>query len=234
MNAPSPTWQYNEFHSVGRDYGLPDEAAVYDTSHADFRDIQAENNRVLDRLGLEPGQTLLDFGAGTGTFAIEAARRGLVVHAIDVSEAMLARARHKASEAGVRSLHFHHAGFLTFTHPAACADAITTTFAFHHLPDFWKGLALQRLRRLLRPGGQFYLHDVILEETNALENIAHFIDRQAKAGGAFLKEDAEGHFKEEYSTYAWIMDGLLERAGFTIQHRHLEGGVLGTYLCRKI
>ncbi len=229
----SLTWQYDEFKQVGKDYGTVDEVEVYDSSHSDFRDIEAESNTVLDTLDLQSGATLVDFGSGTGTFALQAAKRGLDVHAVDVSEAMIANAKLKSDKAGVSNIQFHHAGFLTFEFPEEHADAVTTTFAFHHLPDFWKGIALKRIHKMLKPHGQLYLHDVILEETKALENIGAMIESQAAAGGDFLREDAEMHFRDEYSTYDWVMDGLFERAGFRIENKQIEGGVLGTYFCRK-
>ena len=80
------------------------------------------------------------------------------------------------------------------------AAAIATTFALHHLPDRWKGIALARMRSMLKPGGQLYIHDVILEQNNATEVIKAFIDQQSLAGGDFLKRDAEGHFQQERST----------------------------------
>ena len=226
-------WQYDEFKPVGRDYGSQSEVDVYDSSHADFRDIKAESNRVLDTLGIKRGDTIIDFGSGTGTFAIEAARRGARVYAVDVSQAMLARAKVKASGEGVPGIEFHHAGFLTYEHPGNPVDAIVTTFAFHHLPDFWKGIALKRINRMLKQAGQLYIHDVIVADPCALENIALFIDKQEKAGGDFLREDAKEHFRDEYSTYDWVMDGLLSRAGFSITSKHMDGGVIGTYLCRR-
>jgi len=227
------SWQYDEFKPVGRDYGNQSEVDVYDSSHADFRDIKREANQVLDTLAIKPGETIIDFGSGTGTFAIEAARRGVKVYAVDVSETMLARAKGKADREGVSGIEFRHAGFLTYEHPEGSADAVATTFAFHHLPDFWKGVALRRIHRMLKSGGQFYIHDVIIEWPCALENIAIFIDKQEKAGGDFLREDAEGHFRDEYSTYDWVMDELMSRAGFSVTRKHIEGGVLGTYLCTK-
>ena len=42
----------------------------------DFRDIVAASQRVLNRLGIKRGDTVIDFGSGAGTFAIEAAKRG--------------------------------------------------------------------------------------------------------------------------------------------------------------
>jgi hypothetical protein len=52
----------------------------------------------------------------------------------------------------------------------------------------------------LKPGGQLYIHDVIFEQVNAMENIKAFVDKQSVAGGDFLKNDAEGHFQQEHST----------------------------------
>lgn len=227
------SWQYDEFKPVGRDYGSQSEVDVYDSSHADFRDIKAESNRVLDLLAIGEGSTVIDFGSGTGVFVVEAAKRGAKVHAVDVSEAMLLRAKSRAGQEDVKGIEFHHAGFLTYEHPEGTVDAVVTTFAFHHLPDFWKGIALRRIHLMLKPGGLFFMHDVIIEEASALENVARFIEKQEKAGGDFLREDAEGHFRDEFSTYDWVMDEMLARAGFRILRKYMEDGVLGSYLCTK-
>lgn len=227
------SWQYDEFKQVGTDYGNKAEVEIYDSSHADFRDIESDSIKVLDILALKPDDVLLDFGAGTGTFAIQAARRCATVHAIDVSEAMIDHAKKKTVRAGVSNIEFHHAGFLTYKHKYSPVDAIVTIFAFHHLPDFWKGIALKRLNSMLKADGRLYIHDVILEEPHALMNIQALIDKLSKAGGELLREDTERHFRDEYSTYDWVMDGLLYRNGFMVKTKRIEGGVLGTYTCTK-
>lgn len=231
--APQFSWQYDEFKSVGRDYTQQAEVDAYDPSHADFRDIRTESNRVLDMIGVKEGSVIIDYGSGTGTFAIEAAKRGARIYAVDVSETMIHRAQSKATQEGVDGITFCHGGFLTYEHEPLSVDAVVTTFAFHHLPDFWKGIALQRIYRQLKPGGRFYMHDVIIEEASALRNIEHFVKEQEKAGGSFLREDAEGHFRDEYSTYDWVIDQMLVRTGFRTTLRTFEGGVLGTYLSLK-
>ena len=228
MPAGEPKWRFNEFQQIGRDYSTAEEVAIYDAMHAQFRDVAAESQAILDALDLVEGATLLEFGCGAGFFPIDAARRGFTVHAADISPAML---EHAAKREGAHAVQFHHAGFLTVEIEARSLDAITTTFAFHHLPDLWKGIALRRLATMLKIGGKLYLRDVILQEENALENIAALVERQDQLGGAPLREDVEGHFREENSTYDWVMDGLLQRAGFTILKREFEGGVLGTYVC---
>lgn len=227
------TWQYDEFQQIGKDYSSQQEVEVYDASHADFRDVEKECNAILDAIHAGADDTVVDFGAGTGAFAILAARRCSKVVAVDVSEAMIKYAQTKAAIANVSNIEFCHGGFLNYDYGYQSVDAIVTTFAFHHLPDFWKGVALSRMHRMLKPGGRLYMTDVILEQENAVGNITAFIEKQAAAGGDFLREDAELHFKQEYSTYDWVMEGLLTRAGFTIKNRSMEAGVIGSYLCIK-
>ena len=59
------------------------------------------------------------------------------------------------------------------------------------------------------------------------------LQQQAAAGGEFLRRDAEEHFRDEYSAYDWVMDGLLSRSGFTIRSKLMDSGVIGTYICAK-
>lgn len=227
------SWLYNEFKQVGTDYSLPHEVEKFDSSHSNFRDIEKESITVLDSLGIGKDHVLIDFGAGTGTFAIQAAIRCARVYAVDVSQAMLDYANIKAEKAGVSNIEFCHGGFLSFECDDATADFIVTTLAFHHLPDFWKGIALKRMHNMLKPGGQLFIHDAIIEERHAIENIAALIENLTEAGGDSMKKDAERHFREEFSTYDWVMDGLLSRAGYAIKSKNIEDGVTGTYYCTK-
>jgi len=225
-----PSWQFDEFRQIGRDYTTNEEVEVYDKTHAQFRDFSSENKKILEMVALPVGSTLIDIGCGTGNFVIEAAKHRLDVHAADVSSTMLDYAKRKANGA---SICFHHAGFLTLEMPDESVDAITSSFVFHHLPEFWKGIALHRLAKILKPNGKLYLRDVILQEPDALTNIAAMVSLQEKLGGDFLREDVEDHFRTEYSTYDWVIEGLMDRSGFVVMNREFEGGVIGTYVCEK-
>lgn len=223
-------WKYDEYRQVGKDYTLADEVAVYDSSHAQFRDVDAENRALLEKLELPSGSSIADIGCGTGEFALTAAGEGHSVVAVDVSARMLERSKEKAAERGVE-LRFQHAGYLDFQLPARSLDAVTSSFSLHHLPDYWKGVALERVRQSLKQGGRFFLRDVVMPDTGAAACVSRFVAQQEALGGVFLREDAIGHFREEFSTYDWIMRGLLERSGFKIRAVETVSGIFAEYLC---
>ncbi|MBU0480324.1 MAG: methyltransferase domain-containing protein [Proteobacteria bacterium] len=227
------TWEYNEFAQVGKDYGKAEEVAEFESRHSDFRDLKGESLRVLDTLGVGEHDILIDFGCGTGIFAILAAERCRQAHGVDVSKAMLDYARIKARKAGAGNIDFHHGGFLTFEYDGPPADFITSTLALHHLPDFWKRIALERMHRMLKPGGRLYLNDVVIVPEGAFANIEALLARLGEAGGREMRQDAEDHFRLEFSTYDWIMAGLLTRAGFTIDNSEIRDGVIATYYCTR-
>jgi len=226
-------WQYDERSQVGVDYAQAEEAGNYDARHGQFRDVKTENDGILDAIQLQPEQTLIDIGAGTGSLAIQAAQRCQQVFAVDISPAMLACARQKAASAGIENIEFCDGGFLTYVHATEPVDAVVSCIALHHLPDFWKGFALRRIHDMLKPRGRFYLADVIFEDQNAMENAQRWTDGLAAVGGDRLRDDAERHLRAEFSTFDWIMDGLLTRAGFRVVHRNFKDGVLGSYLCER-
>lgn len=233
--AKGPAWRYNEMKPCGVTYNNFLLAKVYDTYHQMFRDYRAESEAIVAKLGLGTSATIVDMGCGTGAFALNAAAYYDTVHAVDVSKAMLSRARRKARKAGLRNIRFHHGGFLTYEHQAEPVDAVSTSVALHHLPDFWKLVGLQRLAALLKPGGRLYLFDVVFSF-----DIGHyeacfeqFIKTMSVQIGPNGQAESQTHLREEYSTCDWIMEGLLERAGFAIDTKDYRNGFLAAYLCTK-
>ncbi|MDX1401959.1 MAG: class I SAM-dependent methyltransferase, partial [Kiloniellales bacterium] len=190
---------------------------------------------LVKRLGLGDGQRCVDFGCGTGTFAVAAGKSGAVVEAVDISRAMLARARRRAVDHGLRNVHFHYAGFLTYRHEGVPADVVVSQYALHHLPDFWKMPALLNIAEILKPGGIFYLEDVVFSfpEVDYAREIEAWFERVAKPPGeGFTRQDFATHLREEHSTFAWVLERMLERAGFTIEEMDKSDRAYGRYFCR--
>lgn len=76
---------------------------------------RVEKKVVLDLAGPLDGRRVLDVGTGDGTYAIEAARRGAEVTALDIDPEMLAAAQRRAASGGVTlALHEGRAEALPF------------------------------------------------------------------------------------------------------------------------
>ncbi len=227
-------WQWDETIPVGRDFGDRAVVAAYDERHRRFRDVDGENAAILEKLDLPSDAVVGDFGCGTGAFARLAARRCRTVYAVDVSVAMLDFVQWKAKEEGLDNVVCRPGGFLTYAHDGPPLDAIHSSLALHHLPDFWKQKALDRLAGWLKPGGKFHLMDIVFGTENVDANIEAWIAHTAAQGGAEVGDSIRAHVGKEFSTYAWIMEGLLERAGFRIDSSESSGGVLAHYYCTKV
>ncbi len=223
-------WLWDEMRQVGTDYADLAEVEAYDARMGAFRDIEGENRETLDMLALAPGAAVLEIGCGTGRFARAAAAAGMVVTAVDVSAVMLDYVRRKAAEAGT-AVATRHAGFLTMGLPDGAFDAAVSGLALHHLPDLWKLAALRNVARALKPGGRFVLRDVVFAPTADEAPEPHF--ERFAASLPEMRVPAARHVAREFSTYDWIMEGLLRRAGFDIVSQGVPVESLAVYLCRK-
>lgn len=229
-----PAWFYDEFQQVGVDFEDTAQVELFDRNQRSSSE-QAEQ-ALVESLGISAGHTVIDIGMGTGTFAIQASKAGARVYAVDVSHTMLAYARKKARAANAETIEFHHAGFLTYEHQGEPVDFIVTKAALHHLPDFWKMVALLRMASMLKVEGVLYLRDVVFSfDPNEYRSyVDAWIDRVAKpADEGFTVSDFETHIREEFTTFAWIIEGMLTRAGFEIERADYPAREYAQYTCRK-
>ncbi len=146
-------WYYNERRRLGLDSAV---ASIYDRH--DDSDLRAR--AALTMLGVKPGWRVADIGCGNGVLACEAALMGAEVDAIDISPAMLALAEIQARDRKV-AIRTQPAGLLSFAYQPNSYDLIVSEFTLHHLPDFWKAVALSRIFAALKPGANFYLRDIV-------------------------------------------------------------------------
>jgi len=194
----------------------------------------AEDLDALAAQGLDANSRVVDLGAGSGQFALAAARRFGHVTAVDVSPAMLDLLRERAASTGLGNLDCVRAGFVSYQHSGAPADAVYTLHALHQLPDFWKALALDRIARILRPGGVLRLRDLIYDFGPAdTEEVFRNWFRHAAADPAegYTSEDYAEHIRTEHSTFRWLLEPMLAAAGFEIVAAEFEGRLYGTYTC---
>ncbi|OHB63002.1 MAG: hypothetical protein A2Y77_10610 [Planctomycetes bacterium RBG_13_62_9] len=234
-SARPPAWRYDESKPCGVNYNSFFLAGLYDARHEMFRDYRKETEQIVTKLGLGPSAAVIDMGCGTGAFAIHAAEHYRKIHAVDVSGAMLRRARRKARRAGLTNIEFHRGGFLTYEHQGKPVDAAVCVAVLHHLPDFWKLVGLHRLASMLKPNGRLFLFDVVYSfDVAQYEScIKRFLNIMSMRMGLDGVAVSEIHLREEYSTFGWIMAGLLERAGFKIDDVTRTDDFHAGYLCTR-
>lgn len=228
------SWILDELAYAGQENRDPAHAARYDQK------MDAEARTELSELlalGVGKESTVVDLGAGTGQFAMEAASEVKRVVAVDVSEVMLSRLRSKLKGSAITNVECVPAGFLTYEHRGQPADLVYSRFALHHLPDFWQAIAVDRIARMLRPGGIFRLWDVVYsfnpsEASEVLE--AWMADAGTDVEGEWLRSEFEDHIRNENSTYSWLLEPMLEKAGLTIRSAHYSGDrIFARYVCIK-
>jgi ubiquinone/menaquinone biosynthesis C-methylase UbiE len=229
----APEWQYHEPGHPGSDFDAM--AEIYDRNMQKYRDVQGEIDEILEYLALRPDQSILEIGTGTGEFALAAARRCRKVYAIDLSAGMLRYAEKKAQMRGVSNVEFLPGGFLTYRHEGAPLDAVVSQIALHHLPDFWKQIALLRMAGMLAEGGKLCLRDIVFsfDPEDHEKFLEDFISKAEEKAGANFARSISDHVKKEYSTMDWIMQGLIERAGFRVLQAKKSHGFFALYLCEK-
>ena len=121
-------------------------------------------DQILDRAQLQPGDTLLDVGAGDGLVAFGALDRlGASGHVIfsDISQDLLDHCRAAAAAAGLLDrCSFVRASADSLTTMAdASVDVVTTRSVLIYVKD--KAAALREFYRVLRPGGRVSVFEPI-------------------------------------------------------------------------
>ena len=229
----SPRWFPDELARAGPEHLDRAYAAGYDRKTAPHFDPSDEVALLRD-LGLDETHTLVDLGAGTGAVALAAAEVCRRVVAVDVSSAMLAVATEEANRRGLDNLECVEQGFLTYEHQGEPVDFVYSRNALHHLPDFWKAIALERIAGFLRPGGILRLRDLVFsfepaDAEGAIEAwLAGAADDPAEG---WTRSELEEHVRDEHSTFTWLLEPMLERTGFEIRDAQYRAGAYAAYVC---
>ncbi len=120
---------------------------------------------------LVPGERVLYVGVGSGEDAIEAARRGLLVTCLDLSEGMVQLARDRFAEAGVTG-EFVAADVMQYV-PDQPFDAVVANFFLNVFSRPMMENVLARLSGLVRPGGKLMIADFAPVRGGVVPRVLH-------------------------------------------------------------
>ena len=106
--------------------------------------------RLVRHAGVRAGQRVLDVVCGTGVVAVTAARLGARVTGLDLTPALLERARENSAIAGIE-IDWHEGDVEDLPFENATFDAVLSQFGhmFAPRPD----VAITEMLRVLKPGG---------------------------------------------------------------------------------
>ena len=160
-NEPERDFIFPTGRAWAEDLGYPPELAnVPDTAVESFAGVA--NPWKLGRL--EPGERVLDLGSGAGTDSLIAAQmvgdRGHVT-GIDMTPAMLAKARAAAAEMGAAIIEFREGEGERLPFPDASFDVVISNGVIDLIPD--KDAVFAELFRVLAPGGRMQVADVTIQ-----------------------------------------------------------------------
>lgn len=161
--------------------------------------------RLVQLARLGSGERVLDIGCGTGTLAIAAKQHigtAGTVCGVDASPEMIARARKKAARAGVE-VEFREGIAEALPFPDAHFDVVLSTVMLHHLGPELRRQCAGEVRRVLKPGGRWFVVD--------------FEGSARQAGGILSRFHRHGHIKPG------DLSALTQVAGFS----RVESGPAG-------
>jgi ubiquinone/menaquinone biosynthesis C-methylase UbiE len=117
---------------------------------------------TIERIGLGPGQRVLEIGPGPGRLLIPAAKRVLPegeVVGVDIQPGMIKRLKQRAKGAGVANLTAVLGDATTAVVPEASFDVVFLATTLGEIPD--RPAVLRQCFRALRPGGVLSITEML-------------------------------------------------------------------------
>lgn len=160
---PGEGFHFHTGRPLARMLGYPD--ADMDRLPAATVDSFAGTGNPFSMGRLKPGETVLDIGCGAGFDTIQAAFQvgpsGSVI-AVDMTPAMVARAREGASAAGLKNVHVRQGYAEALPVPDASVDVVISNGVINLTPD--KEAVFKEISRVLRPGGRIQIGDIVVHK----------------------------------------------------------------------
>jgi ubiquinone/menaquinone biosynthesis C-methylase UbiE len=147
-------------------------ALNYSTStvHASGEDL----TRMLQTAAPGGMERVLDAGCGAGHTGLAFAPHVMQVVAYDLTPAMLEQVERLAAERGIQNVETRHGDVERLPFADTSFDLVVSRYSAHHWPH--PQVALNEFSRVLKPGGQFILSDIIAPDDPTLDTFLQAIE----------------------------------------------------------
>jgi len=179
------------------------------TLESESREIYREREKLAALVGLKPGMTVADVGAGSG-FMIELFAKAVgpsgKAYAVDINAKLLERIAHQATEQGLKHLTTVLARDDSSELPANSVDVAFICDTYHHFE--YPADTMASIRRALRPGGQ-----LIIVEFRMTGATGERMRNHVRAGQeVFTKEIVEAGFEVvQVHDVPWLTENYIVR-----------------------
>lgn len=187
-------WNYDRLAST-HDMRVENESGEY-SDYAEALDLVAS---WISALPTEEG---LDLGTGTGNLAGRLLLQGVRMAGVDQSEQMLERCHAKFPQMETRI-----GNMLAVPYTEGRFDFIVSSFALHHLSGGQIRLAMEEMRRVLKPRGRICIADLLFPDERTKESYAENFPEYGEY--ALLPELTEWLAQRDYIVKTYAMNELL-------------------------
>ncbi|MFO0953117.1 MAG: methyltransferase domain-containing protein [Isosphaeraceae bacterium] len=180
-------------HDINKQFADPNVKDFVKRFETESREVFAQRQAIVDALGLKPGMSAADVGAGTGLFtrlfAEKVGSEGRV-YAVDIAESFLKHIAEDARKSGQTQVKTIKGTQTSTLLPAASVDLVYLCDVYHHVEQ--PAPFLESIHAALKPGGRL----VIIDFDKAKAKNAEFVKKHVRASKeVFVKEITSAGFE---------------------------------------
>jgi len=229
--------RFSKFKYEVRDFSakstIDDIAARFDADVERFSNLETGQAATIDAplsmqliteaaVRLTPKiEWVLDIGCGAGNNTLKLRQvygKPFASDLLDLSAPMLERAKQRVNDAGIETVTTWHADLREADLPKESYDVVLAAAVLHHLrnDDDWRA-AFEKIFSVLRPGGSFWITDLVVQETAPVQELiwSRYGDYLEGLGGVEYRDKVFEYIDREDSPrpVTYQLD-LLRRVGF--------------------
>jgi ubiquinone/menaquinone biosynthesis C-methylase UbiE len=153
-------------------------------------------DRLSEMMGARANERAVDLACGPGTLALQFAKKVRWVCGVDLTPAMLARARSTAESEGLGNLGFMLGDALALPIPDGALDLAVTSYSLHHMPD--AAGVIREMARVIKRGGRVGIIDIFVPEDSRVGELNNRIEivRDPSHTRTLSRSEFEGRVRE--------------------------------------